>query len=57
MDNANLLVRVWEGNIESLAVVEAMSEFVRVNGTNDYLEYPENKGGGKRRCLIWEWKV
>ncbi|CZR56466.1 uncharacterized protein PAC_06354 [Phialocephala subalpina] len=52
-----VVVRVLEENIESRRVVEGMSEFVRVNGMDDYMEYPENKGGGKRRCFIWEWKA
>jgi hypothetical protein len=55
--DTNLLVRVLEENIESRRVVEGISEFVRVNGMNDYMEYPENKGGGKRRSFIWEWKA
>ncbi|KAE8441078.1 hypothetical protein EG329_005907 [Mollisiaceae sp. DMI_Dod_QoI] len=52
-----VVVRVAEENVESRRVVEGMSEFVRVNGMDDYMEYPENKGGGKRRCFIWEWKA
>ncbi|TVY87022.1 hypothetical protein LAWI1_G006130 [Lachnellula willkommii] len=52
-----VFVRVLQENVSSRRIVSSLSQFVRCNGEDDFTQYPENKGGGKRRMYIWEWKL
>ena len=51
----NVIVRVLEGNRESRGVIESLREFVRQEEMDDWVDWPEGKGGGKRRILVWKW--
>ena len=52
---ANVMVKVLEVNLASRAVVESMKEFVREEGKDDWVDWPEIKGGGRRKILVWRW--
>jgi RimJ/RimL family protein N-acetyltransferase len=52
----NVIVRVLEGNLASRAVVESMKEFVREEEKDDWIDWPELKGGGRRKILVWRWR-
>ncbi|TVY34466.1 hypothetical protein LSUB1_G005335 [Lachnellula subtilissima] len=52
-----VFVRVLQDNVASMRIVTSLPQFVRCNGEDDFTQYPENKGGGKRRMYIWEWKL
>jgi len=51
----NVMVRVLEGNLASRGVVESMGEFVREEVKDDWVDWPEIKGGGRRKILVWRW--
>ncbi|TVY23581.1 hypothetical protein LHYA1_G007540 [Lachnellula hyalina] len=52
-----VFVRVLQENVASMRIVTSLPQFVRCNGEDDFQQYPENKGGRKRRMYIWEWKL
>ncbi|TVY46774.1 hypothetical protein LOCC1_G002109 [Lachnellula occidentalis] len=52
-----VFVRVLQTNVVSMRIVTSLPQFVRCNGEDDFVQYPENKGGGKRRMYIWVWKL
>jgi RimJ/RimL family protein N-acetyltransferase len=52
-----VMIRVHEENAGSRRIVEGSGEFVRINGEDEYQDWPETKGGGRKRLLAWEWKV
>ncbi|KAG0646563.1 hypothetical protein D0Z07_7580 [Hyphodiscus hymeniophilus] len=50
-----VVVTVLEKNLESKAVVESLVEFVRVEERDQWVDWPEIKGGGRRRLMAWRW--
>ncbi|CAG8982213.1 hypothetical protein HYALB_00003650 [Hymenoscyphus albidus] len=50
-------VKVVEENMKSRANIESFGEFVRVNGEEEYLEWPLEKGGGRKKLLVFEWRI
>ena len=51
-----VMVRVLEGNLASRRVIESLKEFVREE-KDDWVDWPEVKGGGRRKILVWRWKM
>lgn len=56
LHGANAVIRVEEGNLKSRKVVERMEEWVRVEERDHWVDWPEIKGGGRRKFLFWKWK-
>ena len=54
--DASVIVRVAEENQQSMKVVERFGEFVRDEEMDDWEDWPEIKGGGKRKVLLWRWQ-
>jgi RimJ/RimL family protein N-acetyltransferase len=52
-----VVVRISEDNLASRRVVEGMKEFVREGANDDWVDWPEEKGGGRRKVLVWRWRV
>jgi RimJ/RimL family protein N-acetyltransferase len=52
----DVIVKVEEGNLASRGVIERMSEFVRLDERTERVDWPESKGGGNRKVLVWKWK-
>lgn len=51
-----VIVRVVEDNPNSRKVVESMGEyFVREDGADHVIDWPESKGGGQKKILSWRW--
>ncbi|KAF4625214.1 hypothetical protein G7Y89_g12956 [Cudoniella acicularis] len=51
-----IFVIASEDNIASRSIIESFPQFVRQEGF-EWLEWPEKKGGGKRKTLSWVWEV
>ncbi len=52
----NVVVKVVEENSKARAVVERMgSAFVRCEKEDSWVDWPEKKGGGRRKLLVWRW--
>ena len=52
-----VVVRILEGNLPSRRVVEGIKEFVREEEHDDWVDWPVEKGGGRRTVLVWRWRV
>ncbi|KAH8805974.1 acyl-CoA N-acyltransferase [Xylogone sp. PMI_703] len=53
----SVAVRVVEGNVGSRRIVESISDFKRVEEEDDWIVWPEVKGGGgKKRIYFWRWR-
>jgi hypothetical protein len=52
-----VVVRVLEENVASRKVIGGFEEFKRVNGEEEFVEWPEEKGGGRKRFFVFEWTV
>lgn len=52
----NVMVRALDGNMASRGVIESIMGFVREEGRDDWVDWPEIKGGGRRKILVWRWK-
>jgi RimJ/RimL family protein N-acetyltransferase len=51
-------VKVLEENVASRRIVESMGGWEKVEGGEDWIDWPENKGGVKgetKRILEWRW--
>lgn len=48
-----VMVRFLEANLASRGVVENIKEFVREEEKDDWVDWPEVKGGGRRKILVW----
>lgn len=52
----NVVVKIVEQNAKSRSVVERMgSTFVRFEKEDSWVDWPEIKGGGRRKLLVWRW--
>lgn len=51
---AAIVVRVAEDNIESMKLLERISQFVRVEENDDFVDWPATKGGGRKKMLFWK---
>lgn len=51
----NVMVRALEGNLASRGVIESMKEFLRMEEKDEWVDWPEIKGGGRRKVLVWKW--
>lgn len=52
----NVVVRIAEDNENSRRVIESMSEdWVRTEAEDTVIDWPEKKGGGKKKLLVWHW--
>jgi len=51
-----VVVRVLQENRGSRRIVEAIEGFVREEAQDDWIDWPEKKGGGRRRMLVWRWR-
>ena len=51
----NVMVRALEGNMESRRVIESLKEFVREEEKDDWIDWPEAKGGERKKVLTWKW--
>lgn len=52
-----VVVRVLEENVASSKIIAGFAEFKRANGEADFLDWPEMKGGGRKRLFVFEWTV
>jgi RimJ/RimL family protein N-acetyltransferase len=53
----NVVVRILEENLASRGVVEGMKEeFVREEAKDAWVDWPQIKGGGRRKILVWRLK-
>lgn len=52
-----VFVRVAEENVASRANIESFEEFVRIKGGGEFQEWPEKKGGGRKKLLVYEWRI
>jgi RimJ/RimL family protein N-acetyltransferase len=52
-----VVVRVLEENVASRKIIRGFGEFKRVNGEEELVERPEEKGGGRKRLFVFEWTV
>lgn len=52
-----VFVRVAEDNIASRTIISSFDSFVRINGDDDFQEWPEKKGGGRKKLFIYEWTL
>jgi RimJ/RimL family protein N-acetyltransferase len=52
-----VVVRVLEENLASRKIIAGIEEFKRVNGEDEFVEWPEAKGGGRKRLFVFEWTV
>jgi RimJ/RimL family protein N-acetyltransferase len=51
-----VLVRIAEDNLDSRRVIESMGKYwVRAEAEDLVVDWPENKGGGKKTLLSWRW--
>lgn len=52
----NVIVKIAEENGKSRSVVERLGDaFVRCEKEDCWEEWPETKGGGRRKLLVWRW--
>jgi RimJ/RimL family protein N-acetyltransferase len=51
----NVVVKALEGNLGSRGVIESLKEFVREEEKDDWVDWPEVKGGGRRKIFVWRW--
>ena len=49
------MVRALTDNLASRGVIESLGQFVRQEEKDDWVDWPEDKGGGRRRILVWKW--
>lgn len=52
-----LCLRVAEDNVASKTIISSFDKFVRINGDDDFQEWPEQKGGGRKKLLVFEWRL
>lgn len=54
-----VMVRVVEDNAASRRVIESLGDeyFVRTEGADYYFDWPEKKGGGRKKLLTWKWNA
>jgi hypothetical protein len=51
-------VRIAEDNLNSRRVVESMAgDWVRTEDEDPELNWPETKGGGRKKILSWVYKA
>lgn len=58
MGVSNVVVRIVEENVKSRAVIEKMGVgkvWKRVEDEDSWVDWPEVKGGGRRKLLVWRW--
>lgn len=51
-----VVVKVLEENVASRKIIESFPQFQHVNGNDEFIDWPELKGGGKRKIFVFEWK-
>ena len=51
-----VVIRVLEENRGSRGVVEGMSGWRRCEGEDGWVDWPESKGGGRKRLWVWRWE-
>ncbi|KUJ06742.1 acyl-CoA N-acyltransferase [Mollisia scopiformis] len=52
----NVVIKILEENSKSRAVVERLgSMFARCEQEDSWVDWPETKGGGRRKLLVWRW--
>jgi RimJ/RimL family protein N-acetyltransferase len=50
------VIRVAEQNTQSRKVVERFEKFTRDETRDDWVDWPVEKGGGRRKLLFWKWQ-
>ncbi|KAL3426526.1 GCN5-related N-acetyltransferase [Phlyctema vagabunda] len=53
MGMQKFFVRACEENVGSRRVIEALDGFVEDKAAASWVDWPEAKGGGKRKVLVW----
>lgn len=51
----NVIVKILEENKASRNVVEGMGGWERLEGRDEWVDWPEKKGGGRKRLWVWRW--
>ena len=52
-----VVVKILEENLASRKVVEGIREFVRDETSDLWIDWPVEKGGGRRKVMVWRWRV
>lgn len=52
-----VVVKVLEGNMNSRKVIEGVPAFVRQEKDDEWVDWPVEKGGGRRKILAWRFDL